>query len=85
MPDYMIPFVPIIHEDEQPFAMFQDLDQKSREWMLPVLKYPSTDRLLRVFDKAIVKPALEMSDVFLLRKAEGIRMRHVKDYEEVSE
>lgn len=25
IPDYMIPFVPIIHESEEPFAMFRDL------------------------------------------------------------
>ena len=32
MPDYMIPFVPIIHENEEPFAMFRDLKQKYSDW-----------------------------------------------------
>jgi hypothetical protein len=27
MPDYMIPFVPIIQESEEPFSMFSDLKQ----------------------------------------------------------
>lgn len=80
MPDYMIPFVPIIHEDEEPFAMFQDLQQKYGEWVLDVLKYDSTDNLLQVLDKAVVRPALEMSQKLLLKKAEAIRDRHVKDY-----
>jgi len=85
MPDYMIPFVPIIHEPEQPFAMFRDLDQQSRDWVLPVLQYPSTDRLLKVFESAIVKPALKKSAALLLRKTEAVRTRHVKDYEGASE
>jgi uncharacterized protein YjbI with pentapeptide repeats len=80
MPDYMIPFVPIIHEDEEPFAMFQDLKQKYGAWVLDVLKYDSTDSLLQVFDKAVVRPALEMSQTLLLKKAKAIRDRHVKDY-----
>ena len=80
MPDYMIPFVPIIHEDEEPFAMFQDLQQKYGEWVLDVLKYDSTDNLLQVLDKAVVRPALEMGQKLLLKKAEAIRDRHVQDY-----
>ena len=81
MPDYMIPFVPIIHENEKPFAMFQDLKQKYGEWVLDVLQYDSAESLIGVLDKAVVRPALEMSDGLLLKKAETIRMRHVKDYE----
>jgi len=38
MPDYMIPFVPIIQEEEEPFAMFQDLQQKYGDWVLDVLR-----------------------------------------------
>lgn len=80
MPDYMIPFVPIIQEDEKPFAMFQDLQQKYGDWVLDVLKYDSADNLLKVLDKAVIKPALKKADELLIKKAEGIRDRHVKDY-----
>jgi len=80
MPDYMIPFVPIIQEDEKPFAMFQDLQQKYSEWVLDVLRYDSADNLLMVLDKAVVRPALKKADELLIRKAEGIRDRHVRDY-----
>lgn len=52
MPDYMIPFVPIIHEDEKPFAMFQDLKQTYGDWVLDVLQYDSADNFLKVLDKA---------------------------------
>ena len=46
MPDYMIPFVPIIHEGEEPFSMFRDLKQKYGEWVLDILKYDSADNLI---------------------------------------
>ena len=80
MPDYMIPFVPIIQEDEEPFSMFQDLQNKYGDWVLDVLRYDSVDSLLKVLDKAVVKPALKKADELLIKKAEGIRDRHVKDY-----
>jgi hypothetical protein len=48
----MIPFVPIIHEDEKPFAMFQDLKQTYGDWVLDVLQYDSADNFLKVLDKA---------------------------------
>jgi len=80
MPDYMVPFVPIIHEGEEPFEMFRDLKQKYDSWVLDVLKYDSTDKLIDVFGKAIVEPALKVSEQLVLKKAEAIRERHVKDY-----
>lgn len=80
MPHYMIPFVPIIQEDEEPFSMFRDLKQKYGEWVLDVLKYDSVSSLLEVLDKAIVQPALEMSDKLLCKKTEEIQTRHVNDY-----
>jgi uncharacterized protein YjbI with pentapeptide repeats len=81
MPNYMIPFVPIIQEDEEPFAMFRDLQQKYGEWVLEVLEYDSADNLIGVLDKAVVRPALHKSDQLLLKKAEAIRTRHIRDYQ----
>ena len=80
MPDYMIPFVPIIQEDEKPFAMFQDLKQKYGEWVLDPLEYDTAQGLLDVFDEAVVAPANKMAGQLELKKAEKIRTRHVKDY-----
>jgi uncharacterized protein YjbI with pentapeptide repeats len=80
MPDYMVPFVPIIQEDEEPFAMFQGLQHKSREWVLDVLKYDSATNLLRVLEEAVVRPALEKSNQLIHKKTEAIRTRHIKDY-----
>jgi hypothetical protein len=50
MPEYMVPFVPIIQEDEAPFSMFRDLKQKYGEWVLDVLEYDSVAGLLRVLE-----------------------------------
>ena len=80
MPDYMIPFVPIIQEDEEPFSMFRDLKQKYGEWVLDVLKYDTADNLLGVLESAVVRPALEKGQQLLLKKAEVIQARHVRDY-----
>ena len=81
MPNYMIPFVPIIHEDEEPFAMFQGLQHKYGEWVLDVLEYDSAPNLLQALDEAVVRPALDKSDQLILKKAEAIRKRHVRDYQ----
>lgn len=81
MPDYMIPFVPIIHENEEPFAMFRDLKTKYSEWVLDVLEYDSATSLIQVLDKAVVRPALIMADQLIFKKAETIRKRHVKEYQ----
>jgi uncharacterized protein YjbI with pentapeptide repeats len=80
MPDYMVPFVPLIQEDESPFPMFRDLQQKYRGWVLDVLEYDSAENLLAVFDEAVVAPALEKAAQLQIAKAEGIRTRHVADY-----
>ena len=80
MPDYMTPFVPIIQQDEQPFAMFQDLSQKYGDWVLDLLEYDSADNLIKHFEDAVVKPALINSEELLMKKAEAIQTRHVSDY-----
>jgi uncharacterized protein YjbI with pentapeptide repeats len=80
MPDYMLPFVPIIEENEEPFAMFKDLKNKYSEWVLDLLKYDSIDRLLKVFNMAIVEPALSKAEELRLKKAKELHFRHVKDY-----
>ena len=80
MPEYMVPFVPIIEESEEPFAMFRDLKQKYGEWVLDILKYDSPDNLIRALESAVVRPALERSQQLISKKAEAIRARHIRDY-----
>ena len=80
IPDYMIPFVPIIQENEEPFAMFRDLKQKHGQWVLDLLEYDSADGLLNVLESAVVKPALAKADELRLAKAEVLRKRHVREF-----
>jgi len=81
IPNYMVPFVPIIQEGEEPFAMFKDLQIMHKKWVLPLLKYDSLEGLIRVLDKAIINPALEVHNELLIEKASELPQRHVRDYE----
>ena len=79
IPDYKIPFVPIIRENEAPFSMFQDLKNKF-DWVLDILEYDSVDNLIEVMESAVVRPALEKAEQLVLMKARSISKRHVKAY-----
>jgi uncharacterized protein YjbI with pentapeptide repeats len=79
VPNYMIPFVPIIQEGEEPFSMFRDLKGKF-EWILDPLIYDSLTNLVGRLEKAVIKPALEKHSALMAKKAEGLRTRHIKDY-----
>jgi len=77
VPEYMIPFVPILERGEEPFAMFRDLWIKHREWVLDPIRYPSVDRLIEVLDAEIVKPAQVRFAELLARKAEHLRIKDI--------
>lgn len=80
VPNYMTPFVPIIQEGEQPFAMFIDLQNKHREWVLDTLIYDTPSNLINRLERAVVQPALARQADLMLIKAQGLRTRHIKDY-----
>jgi hypothetical protein len=80
VPDYMIPFVPIIAEGEEPFAMFKDLWIKYR-WVIDPLEYSSIGRLVSVIEPSIIEPALKKHAELLSARAQAIRTRRVSDYE----
>jgi uncharacterized protein YjbI with pentapeptide repeats len=79
VPDYMIPFVPIIQEGENPFSMFVDL-QRKYNWVLPVLEYDTKEHLLKTIDDAIITPALEKHIELLAKKAETVKVRNVQEF-----
>ena len=58
LPDYQIPFVPIIQEGELPFAMMVDL-QKKYNWVLPAVTYDSMETLIKVLKPLIIDPAMK--------------------------
>lgn len=59
IPDYQIPFVPIIQAGEKPFAMFNDLSGAHDGVLKPVITYNSIDNLLAGFKPAILDRAWE--------------------------
>lgn len=60
VPDFQVPFVPIIQKGESPFSMFDDL--RKYNWMLDVLEYSSQDALMAAFEDRVVARALAMHD-----------------------
>lgn len=80
VPNYMIPFVPILQLGEEPFEMFKDLKHKYADWVLDPLKYDSIENLLLVFEPAILAPALEKHAELTARKARELVTRDVRSY-----
>lgn len=78
IPDYMVPFVPVIQAGEKPWSMFRDLWVKHREWVFEPLEYSSIDELIPRLRNAIVLPALERRKALLARKAEEIGTRSLE-------
>src|SRR5215471_12531858 len=77
VPDTMVPFVPILQEGQEPFAMFVDLQTKY-DWVLkPVISYLTVDRLIEVLEDEIVRPAEAKFDELLLRRTEKLRIKKV--------
>lgn len=68
IPDYQIPFVPIIQEGEYPFAMMVDL-QKKYNWVLDTISYDSRDTLIKILKPHIIDPAIRKRDELRLIKA----------------
>ena len=73
VPDYQIPFVPIIQKGEKPFSMFSDLKGKY-DWVLDLLEYPSAEKLLSGFKRAIIDRAWEKHKQLLERKAQSAKV-----------
>lgn len=74
VPEYMIPFVPILEHDEEPFAMFIDLWIKHRQWVLNPIRYPSVDRLIEVLDTKIIEPAQVRFAELMALKAQKLQI-----------
>jgi uncharacterized protein YjbI with pentapeptide repeats len=73
VPDYMVPFVPILEQGQEPFAMFVDLQNKY-DWVLPGITYPSVDRLIEVLEDKIVTPAQAKFKELSMRREQKLRM-----------
>jgi Pentapeptide repeats (8 copies) len=77
VPDYMVPFAPILQQGEEPFAMFVDLQNKY-DWVLqPVVGYPSVDRLIEVLEDKVVRPAEAKFNELLARRTNQLRVENI--------
>jgi hypothetical protein len=77
VPEIMVPFLPIIEEGQEPFAMLTDLWIKHRDWVFEPLYYSSLDALVGALDNEIIGPAQTRFDELIVRKAEAMKGRHV--------
>jgi uncharacterized protein YjbI with pentapeptide repeats len=84
VPDYQMPFVTIIQEDEEPFSMFRDLWAKYN-WVLQPVKYKSLPILLEVFKKAILDRAWAKHKELKRRKTQEIEVLSAEDFLKESE
>jgi len=79
VPDYQIPFVPIIQEGENPFAMMVDL-QKKYNWVLNTITYDSIDTLMKVLKPLIIDPAMKKRQELRIIKAQEPEIISGKDF-----
>ena len=68
VPDYQIPFVPIIQEGEKPFAMMANLHTKYN-WVLEPRSYDSIETLMKALKPGIIDPAIKLHSELRLMKA----------------
>jgi hypothetical protein len=79
VPDYQIPFVPIIQEGEQPFAMMVDLQTKY-DWVLDTISYDSLETLMKALKPAIIDPAIRKHNELQLIKAQKPKILSARDF-----
>ncbi|MFZ1884733.1 MAG: pentapeptide repeat-containing protein [Rhodoplanes sp.] len=77
VPDYMVPFAPILEKGQDSFSMFVDLQNKY-DWVLkPVIAYSSVDRLIEVLEDKIVRPAEAKFNQLLARRTKQLRVENI--------
>jgi hypothetical protein len=79
VPDYQIPFIPIIQEGEEPFSMFNDLWTKYN-WMLKPVNYPSHHILRQIFQRAVLDRVWEKHQELQNAKANKVNVQSWKDF-----
>jgi len=79
VPDYQIPFVPIIEAGQEPFSMFGDL--RKYDWVLePVVTYASLEVLRGAFQAAIVDRAFAKHKELQTKKARQLETVSAEDF-----
>lgn len=78
VPDYMIPFVPIIARGEKPFSMFEGIQAKY-DWVCDTVEYPSASALLRELDTEIIAPALAMEAKIAEKRVQSRTVKRISE------
>lgn len=68
VPDYQVPFVPIIQEGEEPFSMMANLQTKYN-WVLDTISYDSLETLISILKEGIIDRAIKKHDELKIIKA----------------
>ena len=79
VPDYQIPFVPIIQKSEKPFSMMANLQSKY-DWVLDTLEYETVEMLIEVLEDAVINPAIEKHNQLQIIKTQKPRIRTASDF-----
>jgi len=80
VPDYQIPFVPILQTGAAAFSMLRDLIGKY-DWVLrPVITYSSCDDLLPGFKEAIIDRAWSKHQELQKKKTATIETQSIEDF-----
>jgi uncharacterized protein YjbI with pentapeptide repeats len=84
VPDYQIPFVPIIEEGEEPYSMFVDFQKY--EWVLkPIIQYTTKELLLENFKDLIMERAWQKHLELQRKKTEKFETMSIKEMIEQKE
>lgn len=79
VPDYQVPFVPIIQKGEQPIAGMVDL-QRKYDWVMDTLYYDSIEMIINALKAGIIDPAIEKHHELRLIKAKESKLHSAKDF-----
>jgi hypothetical protein len=77
VPDYMVPFAPILQQGEEPFSVFVGLQNKYHWVLQPVVGYTSVDRLIEVLEDKVVRPAEAKFNELLACRTNQLRVENV--------
>ncbi|MCK4558641.1 MAG: pentapeptide repeat-containing protein [Calditrichia bacterium] len=72
IPNFNIPYIPIIQEGQKPFSMFNDLQTKYN-WVLAPITYKDINELINNFKKGVLKRAEEKYQEIQIEKSKIIQ------------
>lgn len=79
VPNFMVPIVPLIRNDQEPFSMFVDLQRKYGTWLLDLIEYSSSKQLKDNFNTVILGKVIEVEKTLSnLKKINSIKKIQLK-------